>query len=70
MCIRDSVRAGPAAEFGMSADIVAGLEALGHTVVKSKGEISGLHIIYRNKDGSLSGAADPRREGIVNKIRD
>ena len=61
----EPVRAGPAAEFGMSPDIVAGLEALGHTVVKSKGEISGLHIIYRNEDGSLSGAADPRREGVV-----
>ncbi len=45
--------------------IIEGLESLDHTVVRSKGEISGIHIIYRNKDGSLRGGADPRREGVA-----
>ena len=45
--------------------IITGLEGKGHTVVRSKGEISGLHIIYRNADGSLVGGADPRREGTA-----
>lgn len=58
-------RMGPAAEFGMEESLVKGLEGLGHTVRRSKGEISGLHIIYRNQDGSLIGAADPRREGTA-----
>jgi gamma-glutamyltranspeptidase/glutathione hydrolase len=59
------IRTGPAAEFGMAEDMVKGLEALGHKVRRSKGEISGLHIIYRNPDGSLTGGADPRREGTA-----
>lgn len=58
-------RAGPAKEFGLDSDIIEGLEALGHQVVRSRGEISGLHIIRRLPDGSLEGGADPRREGIV-----
>lgn len=56
-------RAGPAQEFGLSSDIIDGLEALGHEVVRSRGEISGLHIIALGPDGTLIGAADPRREG-------
>lgn len=59
------IRSGPAAEFGMSPEIVAELEGLGHNISKSRGEISGVHIIYRNADGSLTGAADKRREGSV-----
>ena len=58
-------RMGPAAEFGLDEATVKALEAKGHTVVRSKGEISGLHIIYRNPDGSLTGGADPRREGTA-----
>ena len=46
-------------------NIIQGLEARGHTVVRSKGEISGLHIIRRNPDGSYTGGADPRREGLA-----
>lgn len=46
-------------------DIILGLEARGHRVTRSKGEISGLHIIERNADGSYSGGADPRREGMA-----
>jgi len=58
-------RMGPAAEFGLDETTVIALEAKGHKVVRSKGEISGLHIIYRNPDGSLTGGADPRREGTA-----
>jgi len=61
----DNFRAGPAAEFGMEEEMVKSLEALGHKVLRSKGEISGLHIIYRDEDGSLTGGADPRREGVA-----
>lgn len=58
-------RGSPAELFGLSEDIVSGLESKGHKVRKSKGEFSGLHIIYRNKDGSLIGGSDPRREGVA-----
>ena len=58
-------RGSPGETFGLSEDIVAALEAKGHKVRKSKGEFSGLHIIYRNTDGSLLGGADPRREGTA-----
>ena len=58
-------RGAGAKEFGMAEDTVAALEALGHDVRRSGGEISGLHIIYRQDDGSLIGGADPRREGTA-----
>ena len=58
-------RGSPAELFGVSEEIVSGLESKGHKVRKSKGEFSGLHIIYRNRDGSLIGGADPRREGLA-----
>ena len=45
--------------------IITGLEARGHKVRRSQGEISGLHIIKRNEDGSYTGGADPRREGAA-----
>ena len=61
-------RAGPAEEFGMETEIVDGLEALGHEVVRSRGEISGLHIIRLMEDGTLEGGADPRREGTVIRV--
>ncbi|MEM7728213.1 MAG: gamma-glutamyltransferase [Pseudomonadota bacterium] len=61
-------RAGPAQEFGLPSDIIEGLEALGHEVVRSRGEISGLHIIRRTEDGTLEGGADPRREGTVARV--
>jgi len=53
----------------MDADIIASLEVKGHKVVRSKGEISGLHIIYRQADGTLIGGADPRREGIAKSLK-
>ena len=58
-------RTGPAAEFGLEESLVNALEAKGHKVRRSRGEISGLHIIYRGEDGRLIGGADPRREGTV-----
>ena len=58
-------RGAGAKEFGMSEEIVSALEGLGHKVRRSGGEISGLHIIYREKDGQLIGGADPRREGTA-----
>lgn len=48
--------------------IIHGLEMRGHKVVRSKGEISGLHIIYRQPDGTLIGGADPRREGVAKGV--
>jgi len=54
-----------AAEFGLEESLVSAIEAKGHTVRRSRGEISGLHIIYRQEDGALVGGADPRREGKV-----
>ena len=58
-------RGAGAKEFGMSEEIVSSLEGLGHKVRRSGGEISGLHIIYRQADGTLMGGADPRREGTA-----
>ena len=58
-------RGAGAVEFGLPNDIVSTLESMGHEVVRSKGEISGLHIIYREADGHLIGGADPRREGVA-----
>lgn len=45
--------------------VIEGLEALGHAVTVSDGEISGIHIILRGEDGALIGGADPRREGVA-----
>ena len=58
-------RGAGAKEFGMAEDTVSALEDLGHKVRRSGGEISGLHIIYRQEDGTLIGGADPRREGTA-----
>ena len=58
-------RGSPGESFGLTPDLVAALEEKGHKVRRSKGEFSGLHIIYRNADGSLTGGADPRREGTA-----
>lgn len=58
-------RGAGAKEFGMDEATVAALENMGHDVRRSRGEISGLHIIYRQDDGTLTGGADPRREGTA-----
>ena len=58
-------RGAGAVEFGMVEETVSALEGMGHKVRRSRGEISGLHIIYRQDDGTLIGGADPRREGVA-----
>ena len=49
----------------MDADLLAALRAMGHEIDDSRGEISGIHIVYRHPDGRLEGAADSRREGVA-----
>ena len=58
-------RGSPAEEFGLPDSLIKGLESRGHKVRRSKGEFSGIHIIYRDEDGTLMGGADPRREGVA-----
>ena len=58
-------RGSPAEEFGLPDSLIKGLESRGHKVRRSKGEFSGIHIIYRDEDGTLIGGADPRREGVA-----
>ena len=58
-------RGSPAEEFGMAEETVEALAEKGHKVRRSRGEFSGIHIIYRNGDGRLIGGADPRREGVA-----
>lgn len=54
----------------MDGDIIDGLEALGHDVVRSQGERSGIHIIRKLPDGTLIGGADPRSEGVALRPQD
>jgi len=49
----------------MDGDIVDGLEAMGHNVIRSQGERSGIQIIRKLPDGTLIGGADPRSEGVA-----
>jgi gamma-glutamyltranspeptidase/glutathione hydrolase len=58
-------RGSPAEEFGLPESLIKGLESRGHKVRRSKGEFSGIHIIYRDENGTLMGGADPRREGVA-----
>ncbi len=51
-------------EAGFEPEFIKTLEARGHKIIRSKGEISGLHIIMRKNNGYVGGA-DKRREGIV-----
>ena len=41
------------------------LRGMGHEIDDSRGEISGIHMVYRHPDGRLEGAADSRREGVA-----
>ncbi len=50
------------------ADIASGLEAIGFTLDANRSENSGIHIIRRLDDGTLTGGADPRREGTVGTL--
>lgn len=54
-------------EAGFDAEILAELRARGFTVEGGRGENSGLHVIRVAEDGTLDGAADPRRDGIVGR---
>jgi gamma-glutamyltranspeptidase / glutathione hydrolase len=49
--------------------IAADLQQRGYSVQERKGENSGLHIIV-NRNGTLEGAADPRREGTVAALKE
>ena len=53
---------GEASKF--SPQILAGLGERGITVKSGRGEESGLQGLVVNSDGTTSGAADPRREGV------
>lgn len=52
-------------EDGMPQDVLDGLRELGFTLDANRGENSGLHAVRRLEDGSLTGGADPRREGAA-----
>ncbi len=47
------------------AELADELRAMGFTLDANRTENSGLHIIRRLEDGTLTGGADPRREGVV-----
>ena len=47
----------------LAPEVLAGLAARGVAVKPGRGEESGLHGVAVRADGSLDGAADPRREG-------
>jgi gamma-glutamyltranspeptidase/glutathione hydrolase len=44
------------------------MKDMGFDVDASKGENSGLSVIMRQPDGSLEGAADKRREGVIGSL--
>jgi gamma-glutamyltranspeptidase / glutathione hydrolase len=52
-------------EDSFPAELAEELRAIGFTLDANRTENSGLHIIRRLEDGSLTGGADPRREGVV-----
>ena len=52
----------------LSPEIVAGLAARGITVKSGRGEESGLHGVVLHADGTIEGAADPRREGVYKQL--
>lgn len=54
---------GVAIEGTASTELVDALTALGHQVSANSSENSGIHLIEIHDDGTLTGAADPRREG-------
>jgi gamma-glutamyltranspeptidase/glutathione hydrolase len=52
-----------------SPDVIAGLAERGIVVMCGRGEESGLHGIVLRRDGTIEGAADPRREGAFRALR-
>lgn len=52
-------------EEGFDETLMAELRARGFTIQGGRGENSGIHIIRELEDGTLIGAADPRRDGVA-----
>jgi len=50
------------------ASLVSAMQEMGFDVDASRGENSGLSVILRKPDGSLEGAADKRREGVIGSL--
>jgi len=50
------------------AQLFEGLQSLGYEVDQSKGENSGLSVVYKNKNGELVGGVDQRREGVIEVV--
>ncbi|MBB20779.1 MAG: gamma-glutamyltransferase [Rickettsiales bacterium] len=48
--------------------LISAMKDMGFDVDASKGENSGLSVIMRQPDGSLEGAADKRREGVIGTL--
>ncbi len=48
--------------------LISAMRDMGFDVDASKGENSGLSVIMRQPDGSLEGAADKRREGVIGTL--
>ncbi|MBN27430.1 MAG: gamma-glutamyltransferase [Alteromonadaceae bacterium] len=56
-------------EKGLTPDsLISAMQEMGFDVDASKGENSGLSVIMRKPDGSLEGAADKRREGVIGSL--
>ena len=51
-----------------SKELIQGLKSYGFNVKESAGENSGLSVLKRNHDGSLSGGVDSRREGTIEVV--
>jgi gamma-glutamyltranspeptidase/glutathione hydrolase len=49
--------------------IIDGLRSYGYEVKESAGENSGLSVVLRNSSGILQGGVDPRREGIIERVK-
>jgi len=48
--------------------LISAMKEMGFTVDASRGENSGLSVIMRKADGTLEGAADKRREGVIGRL--
>lgn len=49
-------------------EFIYGMRQSGFNVKESAGENSGLSVVYKQADGRYLGAADPRREGVVEVV--
>jgi gamma-glutamyltranspeptidase/glutathione hydrolase len=52
----------------LAPEVIAGLAERGITVKSGRGEESGLHGVVLHADGTVEGAADPRREGVWRRL--